>query len=180
MPRLDVAEVLLRGSGLRHAFCECSECEEEIVGPRFRCIHCADFNLCVNCDRKTDLSSHPDDHVFEIVFKPEYDLTSFLPAETIVEIADQSSQQGWEAVVTAKLCEDVYSVRLKADKSIRAVHRSGLHIKLLTSSEVAQHIVSQVEEEDRIKQAAAAEAHRLQLEKAQALKSMKEDVCAVQ
>merc|ERR1712232_395806 len=77
MPRLDAAEVRLKGAGLRHAFCKCSACNEEIIGPRFRCIHCPDFSLCVNCDRSRSMVNHADDHVFEILFKAEYDLNSF-------------------------------------------------------------------------------------------------------
>merc|ERR1740123_539272 len=45
LPPLDVAEVRLRGAGLVHPFCRCRLCDNEISGPRFRCIHCPDFNL---------------------------------------------------------------------------------------------------------------------------------------
>lgn len=67
LPQLNVEEVRLRGANLRHPFTHCSSCEQDIVGPRFRCIHCPDYNLCVTCEREcATCATHPLNHVFEI------------------------------------------------------------------------------------------------------------------
>lgn len=95
-------------------------------------------------------------------------------------LTDGTPENGWEAIVVTKVCEDVYSVRLAADQSTRVVHRSGLQLKLESKSEVARHIESQVEAEVQMSQTRIEEARRLKLEHAKALHKMKEEVCCVQ
>ena len=46
---------------------KCDVCREDIVGPRFECIHCPSTNLCASCEGKIDASGvHPADHVFRL------------------------------------------------------------------------------------------------------------------
>lgn len=52
----------------------CDGCHKSIVGLRFSCIHCPEFNYCESCDalgRAPDGSIHPKEHVFRIVEKIE-------------------------------------------------------------------------------------------------------------
>ncbi|CAE7197438.1 hsdl2 [Symbiodinium natans] len=108
LPLLNVADVRVRGSGVRHPFCRCSRCKECIVGPRFRCIHCPDYNLCASCDGDASgAGRHPASHVFQILFKPEYDLRAYLPVGSRVVIADGSVFQGFEGEVQHEICKDV-------------------------------------------------------------------------
>jgi len=44
----------------------CDNCQKNIIGLRFMCIHCAAYNLCEDCEYKVD---HP--HVFKVLQKPE-------------------------------------------------------------------------------------------------------------
>ncbi len=39
----------------------CDDCKRPIIGIRFECLHCPCFNVCENCEFRTE---HPDDHVF--------------------------------------------------------------------------------------------------------------------
>ena len=60
---------------------KCSHCAHEIVGPLFRCIHCRDFSVCIDCSvLDPDLlgskqaallfnSSLEDDHVLDLMLK---------------------------------------------------------------------------------------------------------------
>jgi len=62
------------GRGVRHLFVQCAFCNSEkcITGPRFRCIHCASFNVCLKCEPRL-ASEHEEGHVFEILFEDEID-----------------------------------------------------------------------------------------------------------
>lgn len=106
LPQLNVEEVRLRGANLRHPFTHCSSCEQDIVGPRFRCIHCPDYNLCVTCEREcATCATHPMNHVFEILFKADYDLRAHLPLGSHVLIADHSERHGFEAILEHEICQ---------------------------------------------------------------------------
>mmetsp|Transcript_150233 Transcript_150233/g.482796 ORF Transcript_150233/g.482796 Transcript_150233/m.482796 type:complete len:365 (+) Transcript_150233:189-1283(+) len=60
-----------RGKDVRHDYFKCDLCQSEIVGPRFRCVHCKAFNICVSCDRDRLSAEHPLSHVFQIYFAAE-------------------------------------------------------------------------------------------------------------
>lgn len=181
LPPLDAAEVRLRGAGLRHPFSWCSICNEQIVGPRFRCIHCPDFNLCAGCDHHRKPGSHPDEHIFEILFKADYDLREGgLPAGTVITLADQTNRHGWEGVIVREVCTDVYEVRLTADNTLREVHRSGLHVRVQSANEVQGHIDAQMRHEEARKEAARQRLQKERLARQEAIRSSKEDLCALQ
>jgi len=63
---------LVAGTGVRHLHASCSICSKAILGPRFRCIHCLDYNVCQRCETKL-VSEHPEGHVFEIMFEDDLD-----------------------------------------------------------------------------------------------------------
>lgn len=170
----------LKAVGLRHAFCKCSVCDKEIVGPRFRCIHCYDYNLCVNCDHTPETVGHTDEHVFDILFKPDYDLNSFVPIGSVVTIVDQSDNHGFEAVIAEKVCEEIYRVKLAVDGSVKVVHKSGFHMRIANTDELTQHVESQLRAEDEARDARAFEIKRQKLERAKVVTAMKEEVCTIQ
>lgn len=62
------------GRAVRHLFTECAFCEggKHIVGPRFRCIHCPSFSVCLKCEPRL-LKEHQEGHAFEIMFEDEID-----------------------------------------------------------------------------------------------------------
>lgn len=63
----------LSGHGVRHLSVKCSLCrsgDREILGPRFRCLHCKNFNVCLKCEAKV-ATEHPEGHVFEIMFEDD-------------------------------------------------------------------------------------------------------------
>lgn len=63
--------MVLGGNGVRHLLTSCSMCSKTILGPRFRCIHCASYSACQRCEPK--LANHPEGHVFEIMFEDDLD-----------------------------------------------------------------------------------------------------------
>eukprot|EP00747_Dinoflagellata_sp_TGD_P102749 gnl/TRDRNA2_/TRDRNA2_168758_c0_seq1.p1 gnl/TRDRNA2_/TRDRNA2_168758_c0~~gnl/TRDRNA2_/TRDRNA2_168758_c0_seq1.p1 ORF type:complete len:630 (-),score=104.00 gnl/TRDRNA2_/TRDRNA2_168758_c0_seq1:82-1839(-) len=67
----------LSGRGVRHLFVRCSLCgsgSKCILGPRFRCVHCPSFDVCLKCEPKL-AEVHQEDHVFEILFEVEFDFS---------------------------------------------------------------------------------------------------------
>ena len=42
---------------------KCDVCRDDIVGPRFECIHCPSFNCCASCEIKLSDGIHPINHV---------------------------------------------------------------------------------------------------------------------
>merc|ERR1711972_93631 len=84
--------VAARGSKLRHPFTNCSLCGSSggqwIVGPRFCCIHCPDFNVCLKCEPLL-ADEHDAQHVFKIMFEPDFKWSQYnvdLPAGTKVRV----------------------------------------------------------------------------------------------
>lgn len=74
LPDVDIERALLSGAGCRHLSTRCAVCQNMVQGLRFRCIHCEDFNLCMDCERSFASSAtpmHPIDHVFEVLSSPE-------------------------------------------------------------------------------------------------------------
>ncbi|EER05307.1 hypothetical protein Pmar_PMAR027947 [Perkinsus marinus ATCC 50983] len=71
---------IFSGAGARDSFAvdagvhlgiECDCCEElPIVGPRYRCAVCADFDLCATCYKKPTNKQHRTDHCFTLIAKP--------------------------------------------------------------------------------------------------------------
>lgn len=173
LPQLNVEEVRLRGANLRHPFTHCSSCEQDIVGPRFRCIHCPDYNLCVTCEREcATCATHPLNHVFEILFKADYDLRAHLPLGSHVLIADHSERHGFEAILEHEICQDVFQVRLLSDNSERQLHRSAVQVKLETSKAVEAHVKAHVA-------AQVAEAQQVAAKRQQAVSQMRGTDCVV-
>lgn len=175
LPRLDVQDVKVRGAGIRHPFCRCSRCQQDIVGPRFRCIHCPDYNLCASCDSDAAAAQdHPASHVFQILFQPEYDLRAHLPVGSRILIADGSERQGFEATVQHEICQDVFLVEVFSDGTFQQLHRSGLQLKLDSAQAVEQHIQEQL-------QAQASFKLRKEERRLQAIREMRKGAaCSVQ
>merc|ERR1719336_2035534 len=73
LPQMSVDRALLSGAGCRHLFTRCAVCTDIVRGPRFRCIHCESFDLCMTCVAllvSNFPSPHQKDHVFEILYAP--------------------------------------------------------------------------------------------------------------
>jgi hypothetical protein len=54
-----------------HKSIKCNECNcPEIIGPRFKCIKCENYNLCSKCEEETE---HNIDHIFIKIYKSNQD-----------------------------------------------------------------------------------------------------------
>eukprot|EP00931_Biecheleriopsis_adriatica_P021319 TRINITY_DN13973_c0_g2_i1.p1 TRINITY_DN13973_c0_g2~~TRINITY_DN13973_c0_g2_i1.p1 ORF type:complete len:982 (+),score=180.48 TRINITY_DN13973_c0_g2_i1:289-2946(+) len=86
VPKVDLDKMKVEGKDFCHFLVACDICgSQDMRGPRFRCVHCPDFNMCANCDQgSTD--AHAADHVFEILFTPEQRYNHYLPAGAHVEL----------------------------------------------------------------------------------------------
>lgn len=86
VPAVDFKRMRVGGSDSRHFLVTCDSCgAQDIRGPRFRCVHCPDFNMCAKCDLEAS-GTHTAEHVFEIMFIPEQRYNHFLPQGTQVEL----------------------------------------------------------------------------------------------
>jgi hypothetical protein len=86
VPQVDMDKVKVEGKDARHFFVYCDACgARHIRGPRFRCVHCPEFNVCAECDRNAAVD-HPNEHVFEILFVPEELYNLGLPSGTSVQL----------------------------------------------------------------------------------------------
>lgn len=89
LPAMSTEQLRLRGRSAFHAFTACSICKSSssggsIRGPRFRCIHCEAFDVCIECEPA--LAYHHDpSHVFEIMFESDVRWVQ-LPTGTRVRI----------------------------------------------------------------------------------------------
>ena len=70
-------------------YCICDSCSKQIFGVRFKCIHCPCFNLCDECEPK---SLHNQQHVFNVLTKPEH-----MTDEELLEIQRKREQELREA-----------------------------------------------------------------------------------
>lgn len=89
LPSVDIGPALLNGAGCRHLFSRCACCHDMVRGPRFQCIHCESFDLCLTCVK--DLAgaagaSHPKDHVFEVLYTPTEPPFEDVPRNTKVSV----------------------------------------------------------------------------------------------
>lgn len=86
VPAVNFSRMKVGGSDSRHFLVACDVCgAQDIRGPRFRCVHCPDFNMCAKCDQEAT-GTHAAEHVFEIMFVPEQRYNHFLPQGTPVEL----------------------------------------------------------------------------------------------
>jgi hypothetical protein len=95
----------------------CDGCRTmHIRGPRLHCIHCPEYNLCMDCDFQSSVE-HPKDHVFEVLFTPESAHNLDLPDGTEVELvaftrhAALNARRGF--VRRFRPGSDLYDVELK-------------------------------------------------------------------
>lgn len=80
-----------RDSEIYHAFVSCSLCKRSqsgILGPRFQCIHCRDFNVCLDCEPRL-LESHNPIHIFRVKLESDFGCAAgmLLPEGTRVRIS---------------------------------------------------------------------------------------------
>mmetsp|Transcript_80070 Transcript_80070/g.141737 ORF Transcript_80070/g.141737 Transcript_80070/m.141737 type:complete len:653 (-) Transcript_80070:398-2356(-) len=79
-----------KGKGLFHPGVNCKVCKKGIFGPRFRCIHCESFDVCIDCEAQLD--NHDLSHVFEIIYKSDFDWSKvLLPPGVPVRIVPSGS-----------------------------------------------------------------------------------------
>merc|ERR1740121_1043426 len=94
------------GRGVRHLFAECGLCGSGgkcILGPRFRCIHCQNFSVCMKCETRL-AEEHEEGHVFQIMFEDEVDWSKtgvVLPKGTRARIRRRASYLAAPAAVGA-------------------------------------------------------------------------------
>lgn len=65
----------IKGEGVRHFFTRCKLCDNAgscIVGPRFQCLHCPSYDVCLKCEPRL-ATEHDQDHTFQIHFECEFD-----------------------------------------------------------------------------------------------------------
>ena len=115
MPAVDAAREAATGADVRHFFVSCGACgARNIRGPRFRCLHCDALSICVGCDRRAALApgglrvlggvpsggaraapttTHPADHVFEIILEPEQRFSIDIPIGARVRLVGLSGRQ---------------------------------------------------------------------------------------
>jgi len=91
-------EVRCRGRDTLHPFVHCSLCGSSgigIIGPRFRCLHCLDFSVCLECEPHL-AARHEADHVFEIMFESEFRWRELcLPIGTLVHTVHYGGVAPW-------------------------------------------------------------------------------------
>jgi len=46
----------------------CDNCDEHIIGVRFKCVNCPDYDLCEECEGKADI--HNPEHLFLKIYRP--------------------------------------------------------------------------------------------------------------
>jgi ribosomal protein S18 acetylase RimI-like enzyme len=51
-----------------HAICDC--CDFPILGVRFKCLNCPDFDICASCEQDGQHSAHPPAHLFLVLPRP--------------------------------------------------------------------------------------------------------------
>jgi hypothetical protein len=68
------SEEASKGQGIFHPGIDCAVCQQKILGPRLRCIHCENFEVCIDCEDQLD--NHDLSHVFEIFYKSDFDWSS--------------------------------------------------------------------------------------------------------
>lgn len=99
LPEMSVDEIRCRGKATLHAFMNCDLCGSSdgrgIIGPRFRCLHCPDFNVCLGCEPQL-ASAHAQGHVFEVLFEAEFVWSSLqLPLDTAVRTIRHCENLPW-------------------------------------------------------------------------------------
>lgn len=89
MPTITAEEVRCRGHNTLHPFVDCCVCGSNgkgIVGPRFRCIHCKSFDVCINCEKHL-AELHEPGHVFEVLLESDFCWSTVpLPLRTKVHV----------------------------------------------------------------------------------------------
>lgn len=81
-PPLEALPPPTRAQEVVHQGIACDKCHNEVVGVRFRCLHCPCYNLCLECLVKEG-PGHPDHedfpglegsppHFFDILYRPEH------------------------------------------------------------------------------------------------------------
>lgn len=85
LPKVTAEEV--RRQSAFHPFVDCCLCDSRgIKGPRFRCIHCQAFDVCLQCEPQL-ARRHAADHVFEVMMESDFSWAAFhLPEGTRVQL----------------------------------------------------------------------------------------------
>merc|ERR1712146_297358 len=135
---------------------------ETILGPRLRCIHCRQYDLCARCDLEhAGTGIHPLDHVFQVLEASECNLTVELPLGTRVVLYDGSSMDGSEATVVSGLGTPGSDYVLRfADGTERRASPSQLEPLITSDAEALRLIALRRDEQAR----RAAKAERAELE----------------
>lgn len=47
------------GFETKHEGIKCQECTNPIVGTRYKCLECTDYNICLSCEGKLNHLEHP-------------------------------------------------------------------------------------------------------------------------
>lgn len=97
LPEMSVDEIRCRGKATLHAFINCDLCGSSdgrgIIGPRFRCLHCPDFNVCLACEPQL-ASAHAQGHVLRSFSKQNLSGLQ-LPVDTAVRTIRHCESLPW-------------------------------------------------------------------------------------
>jgi len=94
-------------SGVRHAGVVCDLCQEEIVGLRFKCTSCSNFDVCEKCEAKEragEIKSHSSEqHMYMMIRRPKIVRESLLPSaqprtQWLSELLHEEQGEGWTVV----------------------------------------------------------------------------------
>mmetsp|Transcript_23343 Transcript_23343/g.49757 ORF Transcript_23343/g.49757 Transcript_23343/m.49757 type:complete len:1144 (+) Transcript_23343:169-3600(+) len=93
LPKLTAEEARCRGHNAFHAFAQCEICGKEgLRGPRFQCLHCPQFDVCMDCEPNL-LTLHQAGHVFRIAFESDLVWAGMrLPARTRVRVVRRDEE----------------------------------------------------------------------------------------
>jgi len=89
VPKITAKAIVIRGKETFHPSVHCDICSEPgagLKGIRFRCVHCACFNVCSTCEPNV-AASHEPSHVFDILYETDFDWSQVqLPLGTRVRL----------------------------------------------------------------------------------------------
>lgn len=161
LPALTSEASRLRGKHVFHPFTDCCLCGAQgFAGPRFRCIHCPNFDVCSNCEPHL-ANVHEADHVFDILFESDF-RCPWLPRQTRVNIVRSgerkpqslkrcaiSDLEGHSGIVINRRRGPVEAYFVELDLGQGQIEIDPMFLEpIITSRDVAEQLLLKTLEED--------------------------------